>query len=845
MFKVKKFLAFLIITFMLFGVVFLQHINASGLFFSHVGVYSYPTRTRVMDFIKLDDKTSVFFDSKYLYVYEGGSQVKKISITDKGKPLGISNIYSDGKFWMLFYDVQDNNHKYLKVCVYQYKNKVLYLKNCLNSIIASAYPSDYIKVDVLGIPALVSLSPPRIKNLTVVVYIRLDDVDEANVLASYTYDEKNGSIKLNHKTYVSKNYAADSVPGVLTDKALYILYYNDSGKLSLNAIGTKDLGFVSGTKRSLPISCYDADFEVFSDKAYITCVENDGDVGVYQLILSNGSYSRLGSITVNVGSKPLVVGMSSNNEYIVSVVKGSRGEYILLWQKNNPTEIYAYKRYNLNYTVVFPAQIEHVSNVVKGAFVFPTISGYGVIIKPYTQHVPPDIKVQYREKYNRDPAGCYYLYQGKVGAGRLIISVLDNVYGKREFFDEKNRVLASFVSKESGSRRTIVLRFGEEGKHSLIAKTTVFANSPFEALNVAKEYSWTDNTGICVSVLKLVPPSLSVSSTRTYDGKVRLSVNTTVPGKHTVKVLNVSDRNRVLYTKEMDGPGMFTTTITISHYGENKIAARIEANSGPDHIVSDDSDIQSVYLVHPEDDFTVNNIDSKTYLRDYTFTVGAIVDGQISVKITSSATGYSKYKIFKVKKGENKITIPLGQRGKYTVQIKMCNKEKTYCSSWKNFTIEVYDHIDMWIGKKSYNLNGKSATMDTAPFIDPKVNRTVVPLRFILEGLGFDVMWDGDSRTIMITGDISTGERTVIMHMPKVSPEMRGEYKVYPGDKYVVIKDSGKSPKKIDMSNYNGQNMGIPFIYSGRTFVPVRFISEIFEANVYWDGGERKVTIER
>jgi len=140
--------------------------------------------------------------------------------------------------------------------------------------------------------------------------------------------------------------------------------------------------------------------------------------------------------------------------------------------------------------------------------------------------------------------------------------------------------------------------------------------------------------------------------------------------------------------------------------------------------------------------------------------------------------------------------------------------------------------------------------MDTAPFIDPTVNRTMVPLRFILEGLGFNVQWDGTTRMITIRGtlyyeDGSTEERTVYMHMPKSSPENHGGYVVYPGSPIVRVLYADGHTEEIDMRNVNGKDMGIPFIYQNRTFVPVRFIAELFGATVSWDGVERKVTIER
>ncbi len=57
-------------------------------------------------------------------------------------------------------------------------------------------------------------------------------------------------------------------------------------------------------------------------------------------------------------------------------------------------------------------------------------------------------------------------------------------------------------------------------------------------------------------------------------------------------------------------------------------------------------------------------------------------------------------------------------------------------------------HIALWIDKNTYEVNGEKKTMDTAPFI--KDNRTMVPIRFVVEGLGGQVWWYPGSRSVMI-----------------------------------------------------------------------------------------------
>jgi hypothetical protein len=47
--------------------------------------------------------------------------------------------------------------------------------------------------------------------------------------------------------------------------------------------------------------------------------------------------------------------------------------------------------------------------------------------------------------------------------------------------------------------------------------------------------------------------------------------------------------------------------------------------------------------------------------------------------------------------------------------------------------------IIMTIGQTTYTINGESHTMDVAPFIDAQAGRTLVPVRFMAEAMGFDV----------------------------------------------------------------------------------------------------------
>src|SRR6056297_589016 len=60
--------------------------------------------------------------------------------------------------------------------------------------------------------------------------------------------------------------------------------------------------------------------------------------------------------------------------------------------------------------------------------------------------------------------------------------------------------------------------------------------------------------------------------------------------------------------------------------------------------------------------------------------------------------------------------------------------------------------IELWIGENTAKLNGEDVMLDEDPSIIPfiKNSKTVVPIRFISESLGFEVTWNEETKEIMI-----------------------------------------------------------------------------------------------
>lgn len=91
---------------------------------------------------------------------------------------------------------------------------------------------------------------------------------------------------------------------------------------------------------------------------------------------------------------------------------------------------------------------------------------------------------------------------------------------------------------------------------------------------------------------------------------------------------------------------------------------------------------------------------------------------------------------------------------------------------------------------------------DAKPFID-KRDRTLVPIRFVSEAMGAEVSWDNDIQTVTIV----KGRNTITYTIGSIKAFLNGEVQVF-------------------------DTVGI--LLEDRTFVPLRFISEMLNCEVEW-----------
>ena len=127
------------------------------------------------------------------------------------------------------------------------------------------------------------------------------------------------------------------------------------------------------------------------------------------------------------------------------------------------------------------------------------------------------------------------------------------------------------------------------------------------------------------------------------------------------------------------------------------------------------------------------------------------------------------------------------------------------------------NQIVLTIGEKSAKVFGQTKSNDVAPKI---VNdRTMLPARFVAEGLGAVVTWDGEKQEVTIKGKNAKNEDITIL----------------------IYIDS-------DMAYVNGaqEKLDSPaFIENDRTYTPIRFISEQLGASVEWNETDKTVTITK
>ena len=106
--------------------------------------------------------------------------------------------------------------------------------------------------------------------------------------------------------------------------------------------------------------------------------------------------------------------------------------------------------------------------------------------------------------------------------------------------------------------------------------------------------------------------------------------------------------------------------------------------------------------------------------------------------------------------------------------------------------------------------------MDIAPFIES--NRTMLPIRFVAEALGFNVQWDNDNRTVILI------DKENVVKIPVDTNQIIVNGKVYESDVKPVIRNN-------------------------RTMLPIANIARALGLkdgkDIFWNGNTKEVLITR
>ncbi len=124
-------------------------------------------------------------------------------------------------------------------------------------------------------------------------------------------------------------------------------------------------------------------------------------------------------------------------------------------------------------------------------------------------------------------------------------------------------------------------------------------------------------------------------------------------------------------------------------------------------------------------------------------------------------------------------------------------------------------YYTLTIGKNEIVHKKGTETLDVAPYIEN--GTTFIPLRGLLELMGAEVTWDGENRAVTIKKDTT-----------EIYLQIRNK------NVYVTTTKMGKERYTL---------LAPPRIENGRTFIPVRFVSEMLGYTVSWDGETKEIKI--
>lgn len=221
---------------------------------------------------------------------------------------------------------------------------------------------------------------------------------------------------------------------------------------------------------------------------------------------------------------------------------------------------------------------------------------------------------------------------------------------------------------------------------------------------------------------------------------------------------------------------------------------------------------EELYQKHKEiDKYVFEDHADEIRLQGFGVTHTGLRDGFIEIGIMPYSDEYADYlyEIFgsdmvKVVEGRQAVTLPLATSGELDVEVDAGTEKDNAISE------------NLGVGVK---LNGEMLSFDAEPFIEN--DRVLIPLRGVMEELGAEVEWDGQTRTVSVAAEGVSIQLVIGENTAKVVKTVDG----IPAEETVELDVAAK-------------------LVNDRTFVPVRFVSETLGANVDWDNDLRIVILE-
>ena len=319
-----------------------------------------------------------------------------------------------------------------------------------------------------------------------------------------------------------------------------------------------------------------------------------------------------------------------------------------------------------------------------------------------------------------------------------------------------------------------------EGKHLLNVKKTGFKT-------ISKELNVSKNLTINLSLVKADDEIVFFNST------------------HLTNIPDFVLRGEIISDTEYKNLIINGATVSVSN---NKFSYTVHLYEGKNEIRvrTTDGKLTSSYFITLDKlppEIKIENMPPIT--QNMFFEINVSVDGAQKIFINDKPCSSPSCKEFvKLRKGINEIVVKAVDRaGNISVK-----RVKILYTPPPPITLTLF------IGKKFLYVNGFKKKIDVAPVI--AYNRTMLPIRHVIEALGGKVSYDASDRSVLI----------------KINGAV---IKLFIGSNTAMV-NGGK--KLIDTN----RNI-VPFIKSGRTFLPLRFIVENIGGSVKWIPQSREIVI--